>query len=304
MQRASFQEWEVKCRRADPAAAGAKKCGADFGFLLLARIERTGHGALHFSASKTCKSLLSELRNTQNRLVYSLLKPAVSMAARFHVPMRTLSELLRLGYFEALRRQGLSQATIGDRLGQTARHMRTLASKLKGDFFTAEREVGLVREAENEVARTSPSLRALHQSLHAWPAEQVDGAVATLVAEGRVVREKGRLRIAPRYLVLSSDKFHHRIDALNHFLDGVTRAIEQRLLFEERDQAMVKTISFVARPAKLEELLRSLEANLRREIAQLEEDAQFEGEGKRYVLGVFAAKDEPEALPSSSAPTQ
>jgi hypothetical protein len=237
---------------------------------------------------------LSEVSTTQNRLVYSLLKPAVSMAARFHLPMRTLAELLRLTYFEELRRGGLSQAAIGERLGQTARHMRTLASRLKSDFFSAEREVGLVREVENEVARSSPTAKALYTSLPAWPVEDVDQALAALVAEGRVVRDKARFKISPRYLVLSSEKFHHRIDALNHFLDGVTRAIAQRLIFEERDQAMVKTISFVARPAKLEELLRTLEANLRREIAALEEDAQFEGEGRRYVLGVFAARNEAE----------
>ncbi len=235
---------------------------------------------------------LSEITTTQNRLVYSLLKPAVSMAARFHVPMRTLAELLRLTYFEVLRKEGLSQAAIGDRLGQTARHMRTLASKLKSDFFTAEREVGLVREVENEIARQSPTAKALSASLPAWPSEAVEGAIETLLGEGRVVRDKARLRISPRYLVLSSEKFHHRIDALNHFLEGLSRAIAQRLIFEERDQAMLKTISFVARPTKLEELLRTLEANLRREIAVLEEDAQFEGEGRRYVLGVFAAKDE------------
>jgi hypothetical protein len=63
---------------------------------------------------------------------------------------------------------------------------------------------------------------------------------------------------------------------------------------------MVKTISFIARPAKFEELLRTLEANLRRDIAILEEDAQFEGEGKRYVLGVFAAKNEQD-LPAPDA---
>jgi hypothetical protein len=216
------------------------------------------------------------------------------MAARFHVPMRTLAELLRLTYFEVLRRDGLSQASIGERLGQTARHMRTLASKLKGDFFTAENEVGLVREVESAVARSAPSARALHAALPGWPPAEIDGALETLISEGRIVKKKGHFEIAPRYLVLSSEKFHHRIDALNHFLDGVTRAIAQRLIFEEREQAMVKTISFVARPAKFEELLRTLEANLRREIAVLEEEAQFEGEGKRYVLGVFAAKDEPD----------
>jgi hypothetical protein len=223
------------------------------------------------------------------------------MAARFHVPMRTLAELLRLNYFEVLRREGLSQAAIGERLGQTARHMRTLASKLKGDFFAAEREIGRVRDVETEVARANPTSKALYASLPAWPPAEIDDALETLLAEGRIVRDKSRYRVAPRYLVLSSDKFHHRIDALNHFLDGVTRAVAQRLIFEERERAMVKTISFVARPAKLEELLRSLEANLRRDIAILEEDAQFEGEGHRYVLGVFAARDEVEP-PATPAP--
>lgn len=213
------------------------------------------------------------------------------MAARFHVPMRTLSELLRLTYFEILRRQGLSQAAVGERLGQTARHMRSLASRLKSDFFSAETEVGLVREVEGEIARTTPSLKALHSRLPGWSAGEIDRAVQTLIAEGRVVRNKTRLEIAQRYLVLGSDKFHYRVDALNHFLGGVTRAVAQRLIFEERDEAMVKTISFIARPEKLQELLRSLEASLRREIAALEEDAQFEGEGRRYVLGVFAAKE-------------
>jgi hypothetical protein len=223
------------------------------------------------------------------------------MAARFHVPMRTLAELLRLNYFEVLRREGLSQTAIGERLGQTARHMRTLASKLKGDFFSAEREIGLVRDVENEVARSSPTSKALHSSLPAWAPAEIDGALETLLSEGRIIRDKSRFKIAPRYLVLSSDKFHHRVDALNHFLGGVTRAIAQRLIFEEREQAMVKTISFVARPARFEELLRSLEANLRRDIAVLEEDAQFEGEGHRYVLGVFAARDEVE-IPAPSPP--
>ena len=106
---------------------------------------------------------MSAIRTAQNRLIYSLLKPAVAMAASFHVPMRTLAELLRLSYFEVLRREGLSQAAVGERLGQTARHMRTLARKLKGDFFEAESEVGLVREVESEIARSRPTQRKLER---------------------------------------------------------------------------------------------------------------------------------------------
>lgn len=244
---------------------------------------------------------MTEIRTAQLRLVYSLLKPAIAMAAQFHVPMRTLGELLRLGYFEVLRREGLSQAAVGERLGQTARHMRTLARKLKSDFFAAESEIGLVREVESEVARSNPTLERLYASLPGWSESAVERAVQTLIASGRITREKKRLQIAPRYLVLSSDKFHHRVDALNHFLGGVSRAVAQRLIFEQRDEAMLKTISFVARPARFQEFLRTLEANLRREIAALEEDAQFEGEGTRYVLGIFAANDAAEAAELSSS---
>jgi hypothetical protein len=234
---------------------------------------------------------VSEIKTAQLRLVYSLLKPAVAMAARFHVPMRTLAELLRLTYFEILRREGLSQAAVGARLGQTARHMRTLARKLKSDFFAAETEVGLVREVESLIAQHKPSMKDLNASLPGWPKEDVAQAVETLIREQRILRKRGRLGVAPRYLVLSSDKFHHRIDALNHFLAGLSQAIAQRLIFEERDQAMLKTISFVAHPNQLKEFLRSLEANLRRDIATLEEDAEYEGTGQRFSLGLFAAKD-------------
>jgi hypothetical protein len=144
---------------------------------------------------------------------------------------------------------------------------------------------------ESEIAKSNPTAKQLYAALPGWSEAEVERAVEALVLEERVVRDKSRLRIAQRYLVLGSDKFHHRVDALNHFLGGVTQAVLQRLLFDERDEAMVKTISFVARPARLIEFLRALEANLRREIAALEEDASFEGEGQRYVLGVFAGKE-------------
>jgi hypothetical protein len=165
--------------------------------------------------------------------------------------------------------------------------------------------MGLVREVESEIARSRPNPKRLHESWPGWSCTEFESALETLLAEGRVTREKNHLVTAARYLVLSSDKFHHRIDALNHFLGGVTRAVAQRLLFEDREQAMIKTISFVARPERFQELLRTLEANLRREIAALEEDAQFEGEGKRYVLGLFAAHEaaeRPEAETTADAP--
>src|SRR5688572_22289163 len=98
------------------------------------------------------------IRDKQLRLVYSLLKPALAVAARFKIPIRTLSELLRLAYYEMLEREGLSGAEIAERFGQTPRHMRTLAQKLRSDFFAAEQEIGVVREVEDAVATGATSL--------------------------------------------------------------------------------------------------------------------------------------------------
>jgi hypothetical protein len=237
-----------------------------------------------------------QVRKAQLRLVYSLLKPAVRAATRFHVPMRTVSELVRLAYFEHLQREGLTQAEIGRRLGQTDRHMRSLAKRLKGDFFEAEHEVGVVRELENLIASARPRASELRAKLPGADGEELRRALAALEAEGRIERSAdGRLQAPARYHVLSSEQFHHRIDALNHYLDGMYRAVLHRLVFDDREEAMVKAISFSALPEGLRAFVARLEGELRRDVAALEEEAQFAGkEEGRFTLGITLAPQERE----------
>ncbi len=233
---------------------------------------------------------MADPSSTQLRLVYSLLKPAVSAASRFRIPMRTVSELTRLAYYEHLRRSGLSQGAIGKRLGQSERHMRSLEQRLKGDFFEAEKEVGLVREVENELAREQLSNEQLHQALSSWETTEIDAALEELRSEGRVeTSESGRLRLSKRYVLLASDKFHHRIDALNHFLSAMYRALTHRLVHDNRETAMLKTITFSAPREHLIEFTQQLEAEIRLKIAALEEQGEFLGETERYSLGLLLA---------------
>jgi hypothetical protein len=245
---------------------------------------------------------MAQLGETQLRLVYSLLKPAVRAAARFHVPVRTLTELLRLAYFELLIQEGLTQAKIARRFGQTERHMRSLAQRLRGDFFAAEKEVGIVREIENLVATQSATDAELKRRLRSYPASHIDEAIELLLSEGRIVQSQGRLAIARKFVVLSSEKFSQRIDALNHFLDGMYRAAIARLVFDERHEAMIKTISFSAIPEQLGAFVRRLEGDLRRELAALEESAMFDAQSdRRYTLGLSLAPllDAPAAASNS-----
>jgi hypothetical protein len=74
-------------------------------------------------------------------------------------------------------------------------------------------------------------VKDLNASLPGWPTGDVAQAVETSSRE-RLLRKRGRLGVAPGYLVLSSDKLHRRIDALSHFLAGLIQAIARRLILE------------------------------------------------------------------------
>jgi hypothetical protein len=231
------------------------------------------------------------VREMQLRLVYSLIKPAVRAAARFGIPIRTIGELMRLAYFEHLSRSGMSVADIAKRFGQTPRHMRSLAQRLKEDFFRAERDVGLAREVEALVAERGPSEDELVAALPAREPAEVRAAVAELCDEQRIERAAdGRLHMAKQYVVLRSDEFHHRIDSLNHLMDGTWRAVLHRLVYDDRETAMMKTISFSALPEQLVEFLHRLEGELRREVAALDESATFQGKAEsRYTMAITLA---------------
>ena len=236
------------------------------------------------------------LREKQLRLVFSLLKPALRMAARFDVPVRGIVDLVRLGYYEVLAKRGLSSAAIASVFGQTPRHMRSLARRFKSDFFEAEIEVGLVREIEELVAAREPRARELVSLLPGAEPSAIDAALERLLAEGRVEECGKRLRIGQKYVVMTSEGFAQRIDALNHHLDGLYRATVQRLVHDERQTTMIKTITFSAVPAELHEYLKEVEGELRRRLADLEESAAFVGaSGQRFTLGIAVAAADPDA---------
>jgi len=236
---------------------------------------------------------MSAISETQLRLVYSLLKPAVRIAARFHVPVRTVSELLRLAYYESLRSQGLSQKHIAERLGQTERNIRMFAARLKTDFFAAENEVGAVREVESVIHRQRPTRKELSKLTPALGAEERTRAVTVLLDQQRVAERSGRLTPTKRYSTLSSSSFHQRVDAVNHHLQALYAAVLNRLVYDNRVDAMIKTVSFTARPDDVRAFLDRLEVSLREDIARLEAKSDAtEGESTRYSLGMSLAPEE------------
>ncbi len=227
----------------------------------------------------------------RQRFIYSLLKPAVRAAARFRVPIKPLLELVRLAYFEHLSHQGLSTNDIAERFGQTTRHMQSLSRRLKEDFFTAERAGGLVREIEAHVAQAMPNEEELIAKFNTWTARDVRSAIDILLSEERVEKnDEQRLQTAKSYVVMREDGFHHRIDSLNHFLDGAYRGVLHRLLFDNKKTAMMKAISFSAIDSELEQMLAQFEGELRRKLSTLDENATFQGRAEeRYTILLSSA---------------
>jgi hypothetical protein len=240
--------------------------------------------------------VLNGVREAQLRIAYSLLKPAIRAAAAFRIPIKPLLELARLAYFEHLHRQGMSTEQIAAHFGQTSRHMRSLAQRLDSAFFDAERDAGLAREVE-ALCASPRTIDEIVAHLSTWSGDEVRATVDRLLDERRLERtDDGRLHAAQRYVVMREEGFHRRIDSLNHFLDAAYRAIQHRLVRDDRVRAMMKTISFSATESDLRAWVERLEGDLRRDLATIDEAADFAGKSdERYTLcfGLAPKDDEP-----------
>lgn len=253
------------------------------------------NGEKYFPGPRRSAILLAMTREMQLRLVYSLLRPAVKCAARFGVPVRTAVELMRLALYEVLSEQGLNTTQIAERLGQTPRHVRSLKQRLGEDFFAAEKSIGSLRKIEDWIASRPSTRNELETRFSDLEPQTVDVAVATLLEEGRIeADEDGRFHVGHRYVVLTSEKFNHRVDALNHHLDAVYQATLQRLVFDDKESSVIKTVSFTATTKAVAEFIKRTEGELRQRIAEIEERAQFNGETKRFLFGLTLAPSENE----------
>lgn len=234
--------------------------------------------------------MIGSVREAQLRVTFSLLKPAIRAAAAFRIPIRPLLDLVRLAYYEHLHRQGFTTDQIAATFDQTPRHMRSLASRLESAFFDAERDDGLAREIEAHAA-TPRSRAELEQLLPAYAATEVQATIQRLEREERLEpADEGRVRAAQRYVVLRDERFSSRIDSLNHFLDAAYRAVQQRVVRDDRIGGLMKTISFSARAADLRAWIERLEGDLRRDLSAIDEAAEFAGASdQRHIVCIGLA---------------
>lgn len=231
-----------------------------------------------------------KIRENQLLLVFALLRSPMRMAARFRIPVATLLDLVRVAYYETLRAQGLSQAEVGRRMGQTSRNMRLIASK-RAELFKEAEGAGAVRDVEALVAERMMLPSEVPAQLRpSYTSVEVLGAIKALLAEKRIeYDEDGRLQGTARYVSLTNDHFSERLKALHEHLDGVHQAVLHRLVFNQHRSVVLMTLTFRAKSASLDALIKRAEAQVQEELVLLEEDAARVGSERSFTVTVALA---------------
>lgn len=228
----------------------------------------------------------------QQRIIYSLLGPCVTLAAEFGIPLEELVGWVRVAYFEHLRGRGLTLAQASQTLGVSTRTSKRLSQALKVSFLRPEFEHNLPVRIEFMLRAQPMSGTRLAQVIQDVPSEVVHKAVEQLVNEGRITARAGR---TPTYEVVRSvnslvrDDWLARIGGLNSLLANVKDTVLGRF-FRSDPTALARTLTFRVAPVGGIEALQAALAALVTQIATIEDEAS--PDAVPYRLSVVLARYE------------
>src|SRR5436190_3187854 len=133
----------------------------------------------------------------KHRVVYSLLRAAVRVGFRLHLPLSQMVDLLEMAFFqEARETRGLELAQIAKLFGRSLRTITTLNQRFRGDFFAPEHEVQLRRDLAAALAAQPRTEAELRESFDR-PEAEISAAIEDLVRGRRILRDGDQLRRNP-----------------------------------------------------------------------------------------------------------
>ncbi|MEM9067842.1 MAG: Lrp/AsnC family transcriptional regulator [Myxococcota bacterium] len=189
-------------------------------------------------------------------VLYAMLRAAARVGVEAGVPIKRASRWMRLAQFHELRKMGLTIAQASERLGVSEPTGARIARELRKDFLAGEVEHDLPRRIAFLLWPGPLSRKRIAQVLPHETPEDIDDAVATLLAEERIERVAGRGEV---YGVTQSEDrlvrpaMSARLGGLNSLLDNLIKTIVARF-FQQRGDAFARTISFRMRPEDQAEL--------------------------------------------------
>ena len=209
------------------------------------------------------------------RLVYSLLKPGTKIADRFHVPLKQVTQLVQLVFYEKKRGRGLSIKQISEEFQTSTRTVDRLIKSLREDFFDPETEHELPRKIEFLLWAEPLGAQRIAQLLPDHSEDAIRDALELLIDQQRVVAQEGRTTLyaaTQKANRLSDSTEAAKIDALNHLLGTVIEAVERRFL--ERDpRAGARNVSLRLRREDLSEIEHLYETVIWPKLCELDERA-------------------------------
>ena len=223
------------------------------------------------------------------RVVFSLMTPASRLSATRELPLKELTNYLRLAYFRQLRNKGKTLREIGDSLDISVRTAKRLSQQLKENFFAPEREHELPRRIEFMLWATPMTRARINQVLEDVSGQECEDAIDQLLDEERVREVEGRVgyyeACRPQGSRIVRDTMIARVGALNAFLNNATNAIHHRF-FAQKDKAFVRTLSFRIRPEDLAELREIYESSVWERLSALEQRVEERDDALEMQLSV------------------
>jgi len=231
-------------------------------------------------------------RELRERIVYSLMQPAIQMAASSALSLKELTHLLRVGYFHEFRGRGLGLSEICDALDISIATAARLSKDLKTNFFKPEKDHELPQLIEYMLWSEPLSAARIKQVLPKAEPEDVDAALEVLRRGERIEERDGVLRLITKRGRLVTEHWFSRVGALNSLLKNLNSVVEARF-FKTEEPSLSRTLNFRISADQVEELERFYQEKLWPEMVKFDETAEGK-EHKHVQLSVFwVVKDEP-----------
>lgn len=223
------------------------------------------------------------------RLVYSLLKAAVKVAARARMPMAELLDLTQTAYFEEIRSHNPRElGAVAEFLGLSLRSVGSLNKRLKQAFFAAERGVQPARKLTALLLDGPKSTAELTELAGDIDTGQVRTALKLLEKEQWVERTGKRFGLRTRLRSFVDQELDRRIDGLNNQMEIIAASVWSRFV-ESDDTASGRSWVFGARSQDIREFISETIRRLRHGAIDVEELAVEHGDFDRYGITVAFA---------------
>ncbi len=229
------------------------------------------------------------------RLVFSLMQAAVRVAARVHMPLKQLQELVRTAYFlEHRRNHPRDLVSVADKLDVSLRTAGTLNKQLRDAFFRPEREVEPIRSVTTALLGGPLSRAGLEEETE-LEGPELERALTHLGELGWIdIGDDGVVRLSRTLRSWVADDLEKRVDGINHQLSVIAEGVWSRFVRHDTATSGGRTWTFAVREEDLGPLVDRVIAVLRAEAVAAEEAAMADdGGGTRVGMTVAIAPMRP-----------